>query len=114
MNDEFEKVRNYLDKYVFDGLKNLNNGFDAASIKYFSEEDFKIVLDRVREQGLGITGIEPWKDGEFYGVVTYEMVTDMPTDPDWYMHAFEDFRKEGVNLQYAASYFVPEMLLNVS
>lgn len=58
----------YLDKNVFHGLSNLNNGFDEEGIKYFSETEFQIVLERVKNLGLGITGIEPWKDGEFYGV----------------------------------------------
>ncbi len=109
MKNKFEKKGNYLDKHVYYGLTNLNDGFDATSIRYFSEADFKIVLDRVKEQGLGITGIEPWKGGEFYDVRTSG---NDPTDSDWYMKAFEDFKKDGENLQYAASYYVPEKLLN--
>jgi hypothetical protein len=53
----------YLKKNVFYGLTNLNNGFDAAGIKYYSERDFAIVLDRVKNLRLGVTGIEPWKNG---------------------------------------------------
>lgn len=72
----------YLDKHIFYGLENLNDGFDAPSIKYFSEPDFGVVLKRIKDLGLGITGIEPWKDGEYYDAVTYETVTDEPTDPN--------------------------------
>ena len=111
MKDRLKKKGAYLDKHVFYGLTNLNDGFDAMSIKYFSETDFKIVLDRVKEFGIGITGIEPWKDGEFYDVTIYDIVTDNPADPEWYLKAFEDFKKDDKNLQYAASYSVSEKQL---
>ena len=111
MKDRLKKKGAYLDKHVFYGLTNLNDGFDAMSIKYFSETDFKIVLDRVKEFGIGITGIEPWKDGEFYDVMIYEMVTVNPADPEWYLKAFEDFKKDDKNLQYAASYSVSDKQL---
>ena len=69
MKDRLKKKGAYLDKHVFYGLTNLNDGFDAMSIKYFSETDFKIVLDRVKEFGIGITGIEPWKEREWVGKI---------------------------------------------
>jgi len=47
----------YLKKNVFFGLKNLNDVFDSESIYYYSESDFQIVLDRVENLGIGITGI---------------------------------------------------------
>ena len=102
----------YLDKFVFAGLTNLNNGFDTPTIKYFSESDFEIVLDRVRQLDLGIYGIEPWKNGQYYCAVVYESVTNDPKDPNWYIKAFEDFKKDGEDLQYAASYHVPDEILD--
>ena len=72
------KKNEYLEKNVFYGLKNLNDGFDASSNKYFSEEDFEIVLKPIKEFKLGITGIKPWKDGEYYCVVTFEEKTEDP------------------------------------
>lgn len=94
MKSKFKNIKEaYLDRNVFYGLTNLNDGFDAKSIKYFSETDFKIVLDRVKELGIGIAGIEPWKDGEFYDVLAYELITDNPADPKWYLKVFEDFKK---------------------
>ncbi len=101
----------FLDKNVFTGLTNLNNGFDAEGIKYFSENEFEIVLDRVKELGLGITGIEPWKDGEFYGVETYEEFATEPTDSTWYLGSFDRFKKTGDTIQYAATYYMPDKLL---
>ncbi len=67
----------YLDKYIFAGLTNLNDGFDAGSIKYFSQNDFEIVIDRVEANGLGIYGIESWKSGEYFGVEIYDEDSEM-------------------------------------
>ncbi len=101
----------FLEKYVFVGLTNLNDGFDSVKIKYFSESEFKIVLRRVEHFKIGIFGIEPWRDGEFFGVTTFEDHFSQPDNPEWYWKAFENFVKMKENLQYAASYKVPEELL---
>ncbi len=94
----------FLDKYIFFGLKNLNDGFDTESIKYFSETDFSIVLKRVEENNIGISGIEPWLNGEFYNVLTSEDYSANPIDPKWYWKAFEELKKKEKHLQYSASY----------
>ncbi len=109
--EELILKRKYLDKYVFYGLTNLNDGFDAPGIKYFSEIDFAIVLDRVKALVLGIYGLETWKDGAFHGVLVPEQGDEACTDPSWYKTAFEDFKKDGEKLQYAATYYIPEELL---
>jgi hypothetical protein len=98
----------YLNKNIFYGLKNVNDGFDAEIIKYFSETDFQIVLNRVEKLGIGVLGIEPWKNGEFYDVKTYEEYATNPTDSKWYQQAFDDFKKRDSDLQYAATYSMPE------
>ena len=104
-------TEDFLDKYIFGGLKNLNDGFDAKAIKYFSGKDFEVVLVRVEEYGLGITGIEPWLNGDFYSVAIYESYETASTDPKWYKTAFQGFAKSGKDLQYSATYYVPEDLL---
>ena len=101
----------YLEREVFAHLKNLNDGFDSPSIKYFSEQDFQRVLERVKGLGLGIYGIEPFLNGEYFGVAVYEEYGMSSTDPNWYMSAFEHFKNSGEELQYSASYDVPEQLL---
>src|SRR4051794_33021551 len=100
VKEKLQKEQPYLDKHVFYGLENLNNGFDSPSIKYFTEPDFEIVLKRVKELGLGIYGIEPWQNGEFYDVQVYEEYTKDPSDFNWYMKVFEDYKKDGKELQY--------------
>ncbi|WP_244140818.1 hypothetical protein [Kaistella flava (ex Peng et al. 2021)] len=108
--DQMKKME-FLKINVFTGLKNLNSGFDSESIYYFSESDFEIVLDRVEKLGIGIMGIEPWLDEDFYGVKVFEDFNMEATDPKWYRKAFTEFKKDKKNLIYAASYQVPEKLL---
>lgn len=103
------KKNNFLDENVFHGLKNLNDGFDVPAIKYFSAEDFKMVLDRVAHLKLGIYGIEPWLNGKYYDVLTFDQFAEEPTDEDWYRLAFEKFNALNLELQYGASYYVPSI-----
>ena len=103
---EFE----YLKANVFKGLKNLNDGFDSESIYYFSESDFETVLDRVEKNGIAIFGIEPWLNGEFYDVLSFEDYKTAANDPLWYRNAFTEFKNREKNLIYSASYQVPKKL----
>ena len=106
------KELEYLKSNVFNGLDNRNDGFDSESIFYFSESDFETVLDRVEKNGIGIYGIEPWVDGDFYGVLVVEDFNTVATDPKWYRKAFAEFKESGKELMYAASYEVPKKLLS--
>ena len=99
-----EKKLDYLSENVFYDLENKNNGFDAESIFYFSQQDFEIVLNRIEELGIGILGIEPWLNEEFYDVKTFEDYGVISSDPKWFRKAFEEFKNENKNLLYAASY----------
>ena len=101
----------FLDKFIFYELENLNNGFDAAPIRYFSESDFKIVLERVDKMKIVIHGIEPWTDAGYYDVLTYADFSVSETDTEWYWKAFQKFIDSGVALKYAASYDVPKHLI---
>jgi len=105
------KELDYLKVNVYNGLENINDGFDSESIYYFTESDFEIVLDRVEKLGIGIMGIEPWLNGDFYGVMVVEDFNTISTDSKWYRKAFEEFKKSGKKLQYAASYELPKKIL---
>ncbi len=107
-----EKKEAYLVRHIFFGLENRNSGYDAESILYFSETDFETVLNRIKEKGVGVYGIEPWQNGEFYDVVTFDEFEKDCTDPEWYQVAFQRFKDRGTTLDYAASYYVPGHLLD--
>lgn len=101
----------FLEKHVFNGLQNQNDGFDSDSIYYFSESDFETVLERSEKLGIGIYGIEPWFDGASFGVKTNEDFNKKATDPRWYKRAFTEFKKSNNDLLYAATYRVSAKLL---
>lgn len=108
--EERKKEFEYLKDNVFNGLQNLNDGFDLKSIYYFSESDFEIVLDRVEKNGIAIFGIEPWLNGDFYDVSNFEDYKTRANDPKWYRKAFSEFKNREKNLMYSASYQVPKKL----
>jgi hypothetical protein len=108
MNNQKAKLK-YLDEKVFYNLNNLNDGFDAESIKYFNAEEFEIVLNRIKELNAGIYGIEPWLNGEYYDVLIHEDFGKKPTDAEWYYAAFNQFKSSNPELQFAASYYIPSI-----
>ncbi|TMM29685.1 hypothetical protein FDT66_11270 [Polaribacter aestuariivivens] len=109
--EERTKEFQYLKSNIFNGLENLNDGFDSESIYYFSESDFEIVLDRIEKNGIAIFGIEPWLNKYFYDVLSFEDYKTVANDPKWYRKAFTEFKNREKNLMYSASYQVPKKLL---
>lgn len=101
----------FLEKHIFNDLENVNDGFDDPSIHYFSETDFETVLKRAEHFGLSVYGIEPWLNGEIFGVFSHESYKKKATDPKWYTKAFLDFKKRQEGLVYAATYKVSKKLL---
>ena len=105
----------FLNEQLFIGLRNINTGFDAPSIQYFNEKDFKEILRRVEAKGLGIYGIEPWSDGAYFDCMTYESTLFVCTSPRWYWKAFYELSAKAVqqnrSLQWSASYYVPDAML---
>ncbi|MCL9806573.1 hypothetical protein NAT51_13640 [Flavobacterium amniphilum] len=106
-----DKKTDYLNQKVFYGLKNRNSGFDSEAIYYFSEEDFQIVLDRTEKLNIGIYGIEPWLNEEFYDFAGFKDFGNDPYDANWYKQAFEMFKKQNKPLLYSASYAISDSLL---
>lgn len=102
----------FLQAHIFQGLENLNDGFDTTEIPYFSEEDFKTVIERVEKLGVGIYGIEPWYDGKLFGKKVNEDYRKKATDARWYNTAYHQFKREQKDLKFAATFRVSEALLN--
>ncbi len=103
----------FLDQHIFYDLEDLNDGFDADAIRYFSKYDFEKVLERVKIFNINIFGIEPWPNKEFYNVIVYEESGKEANDSEWYYEAFEKFVKEGVEDYFSASYGVPKKLIEI-
>ncbi|WP_061248613.1 hypothetical protein [Leptospira noguchii] len=96
-------ISSFLDQNVFHDLHNLNDGFDAHDIKYFSTEEFMKVMDRCEKFGIILLGIEPWPNGEFEGVKVREEYPHLDAS-NWHRTAFKEFLKEGVTSHFSASY----------
>lgn len=102
----------FLEKNIFQNLKNLNSETEIDSIRYFSESDFEIVLERIEKLGIGIYKIEPRLEGDLLEVKINEDFRKKATDARWYKSAFSQFKKQQAGLQYAASFKVSDRLLN--
>ena len=105
----------FLEKYIYKGIENINNGFDSPSIFYCSESNFELILERTKRYKIGINGIEPWLDNQYYDVKVYEDYSDNSADSEWYFKAFNEYKSSGIKgLQYSASYFIPKNLLDTN
>jgi len=99
----------YLQKNIFNGLTDYNNGFDSPVISHFSMQQFEIVLARVKEKKVvGVYRIEvfTWNSDsnsyEFWEVDTFENYRSHPQDSEWYYAAFEKFKEVGREFLYSA------------
>ncbi|WP_341226805.1 hypothetical protein [uncultured Arcticibacterium sp.] len=101
----------FLEKHVFVGLENLNNGVDESGNHYFSQADFEKVLERVEYFGIGVYKINTIHNGEAFGESEHEKFKKKATDPKWYNKAFLTFTHRQEGLLYAASYKVSGKLL---
>ncbi len=102
----------FLEKNIFQNLKNINDGFDSDAIHYFSESDFESVLERIEQFGIGIYEMKPRQEEDFLDVKVNEDYRKKATDPKWYKKAFSDFKKQQANMKYSASYKVSDKLLS--
>ena len=101
----------FLEKNIFNDLKNINDGFNDEAIPYFSESDFETLLKRAEHFGLSIYTIEPYFEGESFAIVNHDTFRKKATDPKWYTKAFSEFKKSQEGLAYAATYKVSKKLL---
>ena len=71
-------------------------------------------MNRLKKHGIFVLGIEPWLDGEFYDVLSYEDYEVEPVNFEWIHKAFNEFKSLKLNLQYSASYFFPNGIPNAN
>ena len=101
----------FLAQYVFTGLKNVNDGFDEATVHYFSESDFEIVLNRAAHFGLSIYTITSCLEGKLQPVMSHETVSKKATDSSWYKKALKTKKHQHTGMFYSAKYKVSAKLL---
>ncbi|MFT6843717.1 MAG: hypothetical protein ACJASR_002501 [Psychroserpens sp.] len=110
-NIDLNRKHLFLKKNLYEGLNNLNDGFDTLSIYYFNNEDFLVLLKRAKKIGVIIHGVETWHKGKFYDVLSYNDFDANFNDNNWYFLALEKFTRTNIILLYSASYYIPEELL---
>jgi len=101
----------FLEKNIFTDLNNLNDGFGAEGVQYFSESDFGIVLDRAEHFGLSVYTIKPWSKDEKYEASSHVDHKKKATNPNWYKKEFKTLKTRQEGLLYSAKYKVSKKLL---
>ena len=101
----------FLEQHIFKDLKNLNDGFANDKIQFFSESDFKIILQRAEHFGLSIYSIEPWIKSKMLEASSHEDHKKKATDPKWYKKEFVTLKTRQEGLLYSAKYKVSKKLL---
>jgi len=94
----------FVEKHLYQGLTNLNDGFDSPCNYYFSKEDFTILLQRLDRFGIRVHAIEPFPDKKFGGIADPWGYSHGPDLPPWHWRAFEDFQAQGID-SYFCAYF---------
>ena len=98
----------FLEDFIFNGLKNLNEGVDASTIYHFSEEDFETVLERIEEYDIEIFGIECWTKNKIR-TVKYE--EDYSAVKHWHRIAYKELRRQRIPCTFSATYDIPPGIL---
>lgn len=101
----------FLQKNVFNNLKNEHDGTQEASAYYVTETDFAAVLERVAHYGIGIYQIETTLNGVSFETVSHEDSNKKITDAKWYKRAYLTLKSKQSGLLYAATYKVSSKLL---
>jgi hypothetical protein len=101
----------FLELKIFEGLENRHERIKDKSIHYFSEVDFKKVLERCEYFGLGIYKIQAWLKKKPYDTSLHEDYNKKTTHPKWYNNAFIDLKKREKDMLFSAEYRVSKRLL---
>tara|TARA_B110000003_G_scaffold268654_2_gene298585 strand:- start:137462 stop:137788 length:327 start_codon:yes stop_codon:yes gene_type:complete len=101
----------FLEKNVFNDLKNLNQGSDKETVHHFSEADFEALLNRIEHLGIGMYIMESFLDGKSVTKESHEDFKKKATDPRWYKKAFLTSKSRQSGLTYSGTYKVSTKLL---
>ena len=108
---EEAKKEAFLEAKIFTGLENQHKGIRDKSYQYFSEADFKTILERAEYFGLGIYKILAFRKKKPYASATHEDYNKKTTHPKWYNTAFIHLKKTEKDLLFAADYRISKKLL---
>jgi hypothetical protein len=112
-NETNRKLKfNFLMKNVIYGCKINQTKIDWEGNRYYSENDFELILQRTKKLDIGIHGIECFLYGNLYDVKVEEEFRKEPTDPTWYESVFNEFQNIRGDFEYSATFYVPDRYLD--
>lgn len=96
-----EEAERYLTRHIFAGLHDLRPCFDAAAIKHFCADDFRIVIHRCTQHNILVIGVEVFTSKA--DLVTVKIVADGVRSNDW-CHELVDRFSGLPDLSFCATY----------
>ncbi|MCF8226019.1 MAG: hypothetical protein K9J30_09080 [Bacteroidales bacterium] len=99
----------FLDKHLFCGLEVLETEGVGPDKRSFSEKDFRMILERARDLGIGVLGLHGKPLGK--GAYVMQLGEWHPSDPahsTWYLDAFEKMASEHKEMAWFGVFTVPE------
>lgn len=113
MRDEakLDAKHRFLFDHVFNGLKNLNTGFDSPLIPHVSPDDFGTVLERCIKSGAEVLGVEVfdvsnWPAGK---VEMLEVEISPEEESEWVRRLVRKYAGQP-NITFCATFYIPEEL----
>lgn len=100
-------------KHIFYDLNDTVDTSVNPNTVLFTEEQFGIILGRVKENRIGIYLIEALhlpegaKRYQLFDITTFESSDSNPLDPEWFYNAFDRYKALGMDFRYRASLYVP-------
>lgn len=108
---EQNKKDTFLKAKIFVGLENLNSGAKKENPFQFSEDEFKIVMDRTEYFGIGMYTVSSWLKIKCLETRVHDAYNKKATNPKWYKNAFIELTKNGKAQKYSATYSVSKKLI---
>lgn len=100
--------REFLEHNVFQGIKNMNTGYDNDTIWHFSSQDFETVLARSEEFDIKILGIECWEKEEEKHTKFYEDYKELDR---WHRQAYRELVETHSPCIFTATFDIPPIYL---
>jgi hypothetical protein len=106
----------FLERIIFKGLKNYNNGYDPAPLHHFCPYEFVEVMNRAEKYGVTILGIERWENKELQKATYFEDYRSNASEKNWHRLGYNNIVTEPMDaFVLSATFDVPaEYLTDLS
>ncbi|WP_207535729.1 hypothetical protein [Desertivirga arenae] len=97
----------YLNNNIYKGLIDYKTTRTQLGWPLFTKEDFEIVLQRAKEQRIGVRAIIAEDVVKEIAFESYEMYQSYPQDSQWYFGSFKKLSELEGEPKFAAWFYVP-------